>query len=166
MGQVKRNPTQRIDSSERVPKKQGSTITGDVKTKCKDMHKVQRKETIFSVSRQNGISEQELYAANPELKDGMKRGQYLCIPYPNAGQISVTQGTSSLIPPTNNELFSANQERAQKYNTVKAALLLPFVQDKRMVEYYEGFLLAVDSLKRTGPPPTRYADHGKDNESS
>ena len=34
-------------------------------------------------------------------------------------------------------------------STIKAALLLPF-DDKRMVEYYEGFLMAVDSLKRTG----------------
>ena len=46
------------------------------------MHKVKRKETVFSVSREYGISEQELIAANPELKKGMKKGQYLCIPYP------------------------------------------------------------------------------------
>ena len=166
IGQVVRIPAPSIDDIETAAQQQGSTIPGAVKSRCKDMHKVQRKETIFSVSRQYGISEQELYAANPELKDGMKRGQYLCIPYPNAGQISVSQGTSSLIPPTNNELFSANQERVQKYNTVKAALLLPFVQDKRMVEYYEGFLLAVDSLKRTGLSFDIYAYNVTDNESS
>ena len=38
------------------------------------MHKVKRKETVFSVSREYGISEQELIAANPELKKGMKKG--------------------------------------------------------------------------------------------
>ena len=48
------------------------------------MHKVKRKETIFSVSREYGISEQELIDANPELKKGMKKGQFLCIPYPAA----------------------------------------------------------------------------------
>ena len=50
-----------------------TTIQGPVVPKCKDMHKVKRKETIFSVSREYGISEQELIAANPELKKGMKR---------------------------------------------------------------------------------------------
>ncbi|MDR2859229.1 MAG: hypothetical protein LBV64_02395 [Mediterranea sp.] len=37
--------------------------------------------------------------------------------------------------------------------TVKAAIILPFSEAEsrsRMVEYYEGFLMAVDSLKRTG----------------
>ena len=56
-----------------------TTIQGPVVPKCKDMHKVKRKETIFSVSREYGISEQELIAANPELKKGMKKGQFLCI---------------------------------------------------------------------------------------
>ena len=32
------------------------------------MHKVKRKETVFSISREYGISEAELIAANPELK--------------------------------------------------------------------------------------------------
>ena len=51
------------------------------------MHKVERKETIFSISRQYGISEEELIAANPELKKGkLKRGSFLFIPYPASKQ--------------------------------------------------------------------------------
>ena len=51
----------------------------------------------------------------------------------------------------------------QKLSTIKAALLLPFQEDKRMVEYYEGFLMAVDSLKRTGVSLDLYVyDSGKD----
>ena len=47
------------------------------------MHKVQRRETIFSISREYGITEEELIAANPELKKGkLKRGTFLFIPYP------------------------------------------------------------------------------------
>lgn len=42
-------------------------------------------------------------------------------------------------------------------------MLLPFQEDKRMVEYYEGFLMAVDSLKRTGVSLDLYVyDSGKD----
>ena len=129
------------------------------------MHKVKRKETVFSVSREYGISEQELIAANPELKKGMKKGQYLCIPYPSATTMQPTAPKEDpyAIPPSNNELFRKSKEAPQAISTIKAALLLPFQEDKRMVEYYEGFLMAVDSLKRTGTSIDLYVyDCGKD----
>ena len=136
-----------------------------VQSRCKDMHKVKRKETVFSVSREYGISEQELIAANPELKKGMKKGQYLCIPYPSATTMQPTAPKEDpyAIPPSNNELFRKSKEAPQAISTIKAALLLPFQEDKRMVEYYEGFLMAVDSLKRTGTSIDLYVyDCGKD----
>lgn len=140
-------------------------IQAPVQSRCKDMHKVKRKETVFSVSREYGISEQELIAANPELKKGMKKGQYLCIPYPSATTMQPTAPKEDpyAIPPSNNELFRKSKEAPQAISTIKAALLLPFQEDKRMVEYYEGFLMAVDSLKRTGTSIDLYVyDCGKD----
>jgi len=142
-----------------------TAIQGPVQSRCKDMHKVKRKETVFSVSREYGISEQELIAANPELKKGMKKGQYLCIPYPSATTMQPTTPKEDpyAIPPSNNELFRKSKEAPQAISTIKAALLLPFQEDKRMVEYYEGFLMAVDSLKRTGTSIDLYVyDCGKD----
>lgn len=141
-----------------------SNIQGPVVPRCKEMHKVKRKETIFSVSREYGISEEELIAANPELKKGMKKGQLLCIPYPVA---TTTQPTLKedpyAIPPSNSELFRESKETPKKMSTIKAALILPFQEDKRMVEYYEGFLMAVDSLKRTGTSLDLYVyDSGKE----
>jgi LysM repeat protein len=118
-----------------------------VTPRCKDMHKVKRKETIFSVSQKYGISEQELIAANPELREGMKRGQLLCIPFPAPKKQLQPE---ALVAPTDSELFSKSQEATKMYSPLRVALLLPFTDDKRMVEYYEGFLMAVDSLKRTG----------------
>ena len=44
-------------------------IQGPVQSRCKDMHKVKRKETVFSVSREYGISEQELIAANHTVEE-------------------------------------------------------------------------------------------------
>jgi LysM repeat protein/lambda repressor-like predicted transcriptional regulator len=141
-----------------------SNIQGPVVPRCKDMHKVKRKETIFSVSREYGISEQELIAANPELKKGMKKGQFLCIPYPAATTVQPTQKEDPYaIPPSNSELFHKSKEAPKKMSTIKAALILPFQEDKRMVEYYEGFLMAVDSLKRTGTSLDLYVyDSGKE----
>ena len=142
-----------------------SSVQAPVQSRCRDMHKVKRKETVFSVSREYGISEQELIAANPELKKGMKKGQYLCIPYPSATTMQPTAPKEDpyAIPPSNNELFRKSKEAPQAISTIKAALLLPFQEDKRMVEYYEGFLMAVDSLKRTGTSIDLYVyDCGKD----
>lgn len=133
-----------------------------VKPKCKEIHKVKRKETIFSVSREYGISEQELIEANPELKEGMKKGQLLCIPYPKAIVNSSKKEEENINPPSNKELFEENKEIQKKISTVKVALILPFHEDKRMIEYYEGFLMAIDSLKRIGTSIDVYAyDSGK-----
>ena len=147
----------------RTPAEQNA-IQGPVVSRCKDMHKVKRKETIFSVSREYGISEQELIAANPELKNGMKKGQFLCIPYPSATTVQPTHKDDPYaIPPSNSELFRKSKESPKEMSTIKAALVLPFQEDNRMVEYYEGFLMAVDSLKRTGTSLDLYVyDSGKE----
>ena len=134
-----------------------SEIPAAVQSRCRDMHKVKRKETIYSISKEYGITEAELIEANPELKgkNKIKKGSFLCIPYP-----TTTANTGSAKPqtiPTNNELFSENKKEAERISTIKAAVILPFLPDAasrsesaRMVEYYEGFLMAVDSLKRSG----------------
>lgn len=124
---------------------------------CREMHKVQRKETIFSISREYGISEKELIAANPELKKGkLKRGSFLCIPHkrkPTGFDNQKQQQQQERIP-SNEELFNKNKKGTQSLSTIRAALILPFQLDAPegaqplMLEYYEGFLLAVDSLKR------------------
>lgn len=118
------------------------------------MHKVKRKETVYSISREYGISEAELIAANPELKgeNKIKKGTFLCIPFPTA-QVETT--IQPQVAPSNSELFSENQKMTERFSTIKAAIILPFLDvpkndAARMVEYYEGFLMAVDSLKRSG----------------
>lgn len=82
-----------------TPPVEQSNIQGPVVPRCKDMHKVKRKETIFSVSREYGISEQELIAANPELKKGMKKD-------------------SSFVSPTRQQLpYSLLKRRSLCYST-------------------------------------------------
>lgn len=134
----------------------GNDIPGPVESRCRDMHKVKRKETVFSISRQYGISEAELIAANPELKgeSKIKKGTFLCIPYPKAQTDQSTP--SQATPPTDSELFCENKKETERFSTIKAAVVLPFLdgvsksESARMVEYYEGLLMAIDSLKRTG----------------
>jgi lambda repressor-like predicted transcriptional regulator len=94
----------------------------------------------------------------------MKKGQLLCIPYPSATPVQPTPKEDLYaVPPSNSELFRKSKETPKNISTIKAALLLPFQEDKRMVEYYEGFLMAVDSLKRTGTSLDLYVyDCGKE----
>ena len=144
-----------------------------LKPKCRDMHKVERRETVYSISRKYGITEDELIAANPEIKGKkLKRGKFLCIPYKKeavaeAPKTPAQQEDSTL---TDAQLFDKNKKESKKISTVKAAVVLPFNTDRtgtkdeqvRMVEYYEGFLMAVDSLKRKGVSIDLYTyDSGK-----
>lgn len=139
-----------------VQPQQPSGIQGPVQSRCKEMHKVARKETVFSIARMYGITEQELLDANPEIKDAkkLKKGKLLCIPYPKSQE---AEKQKEVKEPTNSELFEQNRKADHNISMIKAALILPFIaegkgntESERMVEYYQGFLMAVDSLKRTG----------------
>lgn len=127
----------------------------------KTMHKVEKKETIFSISRQYGITQEELIAANPELRTNkLKKGSFLFIPYAKSDALAApTEPAAPSVAPTNEELFSQSRPAASPWGKrLKAALLLPFTgtngsadeEQVRMLEFYEGFLLAADSLKRQG----------------
>lgn len=144
-----------------APQVQTPAQSEPLKPKCRDMHKVERKETVYSISRMYGITEEELIAANPEIKGNkLKKGKFLCIPYAQknevgAPQVPTQQEDATL---TDAELFDKNKKESKKIATIKAAIVLPFNTDGtgtkeeqvRMVEYYEGFLMAVDSLKKKG----------------
>jgi len=144
-------PTQPVATQPEAP---AQKVEKQPASPCREMHKVKRKETIFSISRQYGISEKELIDANPELKKGkLKRGKYLCIPHK---KVVEKKPQLELQIPSNEELIAKSQPVTKKLESIDAALVLPFQldvaggQQALMVEYYEGFLLAVDSLKREG----------------
>ena len=100
------------------------------KNEWRDMHKVARKETIFSISQQYGITQEELIAANPELKNGkLKKGSFLFIPYPKSQETGKT-APSSQAAPSNEELFKENSISKKQINTIKVALMLPFTSTR------------------------------------
>lgn len=67
-----------------------SNVMELMKPKCRDLHRVLRKESVYSISRLYGIQEHELIKANPEIKDRkLKRGKLLCIP--NAVEYKITR---------------------------------------------------------------------------
>ena len=120
------------------------------------MHRVEKKETIYSISRMYGITQEELIEANPELKTSkLKRGSLIFIPYSKSEEKVAKKPENE---PTNEQLFDENRKQLKRIKTVKTALVLPFTKqngsrgdnEERSLEFYEGFLLAADSLKNQG----------------
>ena len=121
----------------------------------KELHKVKRKETIFGIARENGLTIEELIKANPEMNTPgfeLKKGDYIKIPYP-AGQkpkAAVSAAPQAPQMPTK----PAAQEKDMRQREIRIGVMLPLHNDngdgKRMVEYYRGVLMACDSLKANG----------------
>lgn len=126
-------------------------------------HKVKKGETIEDICRLYGITEEELLAANPQIKNKkIKKKMVLNIPVPKS-KTANDKGTER--EPTNHEIFikveeykdSINNRRHTGDGRIKVAVILPFLLDSyapseqgRMVEYYQGFLMAVNELKNAG----------------
>ena len=120
----------------------------------KEMHKVKRKETIFGIARENGLTVQELINANPEMNTPgyeLKKGDFIKIPFPstdpNATSASSTQEISM---PTKPQVVETDMRQRE----IRVGIMLPLHNingdGKRMVEYYRGILMACDSLRANG----------------
>ena len=118
-------------------------IIAQTKSNIREMHKVKKKETLFGIARDNGLTVQELIDANPEMNTPgyeLKKGDFIVIPYPK----SKVEPAAKVVP----------GKLVDKKTSIRLGVMLPLHNDngdgRRMVEYYRGVLMAVDSLKHTG----------------
>ena len=122
----------------------------------KELHQVKRKETIFGIARENGITIDELIKANPEMSTPgyeLKKGDFIKIPYPKDAAPTAAQSsaaTQQIAMPAN----TVAKEKDMRQREIRLGIMLPLHNDngdgKRMVEYYRGVLMACDSLKSQG----------------
>jgi LysM repeat protein len=131
-------------------------------TKWRESHKVKKKETLYSISREYGVTIDELSEANPQMKSSgyqLKKGDVLNIPLPKKlvskeGQLKVT-GT-----PEQKESSAKKNDDVRK-RAIRIGVMLPLHDvngdGRRMVEYYRGILMACDSLKKLGISSDIYA---------
>ena len=146
-----------IGKNIRIPPTRLETLpTTEKKTVQKEMeYTIQKKETMYRICRKFDISSAELLRLNPELKNGVKAGMVIKIPV--AGEEVITQNMRQPEEREVNALLSTPKD-IKKVNRIQVALLLPFMTNEttqssatsRFVEYYEGLLLAVDSLRNMG----------------
>jgi LysM repeat protein len=134
--------------TEPEPKKT-QTVTRDIE------YKVERRETLYRISRKFNVSSDELLARNPELKNGVKAGMMLRIPVKE--EITVSQQAAASQEKDANDLLSA-PVKAERPDTINLVLLSSFMTEEtlptsntaHLIEYYEGLLLAIDSLRNKG----------------
>lgn len=146
-----------IGKNIRIPPTRLETLpTTEKKTVQKEMeYTIQKKETMYRICRKFDISSVELLRLNPELKNGVKAGMVIKIPV--ASEEVITQNIRQPEEREVNALLSTPKD-IKKVNRIQVALLLPFMTNEttqssatsRFVEYYEGLLLAVDSLRNMG----------------
>ena len=120
--------------------------------KWRDMYQVKKKDTIFGIAKNYGLTVDELINANPEMKVAgyeLKKGDYIFIPYPaNTDPKAAT--TKAAATPQSQTVAKTTQSQTAK--TIKVGVVLPLHDvdgdGKRMTEYYRGFLMGCDSLKQ------------------
>ena len=122
---------------------------------------VKPKETLFSLTKQLGITSDSLINLNPALADGLKAGMVLKIP--NMEPVDVE--------PYMEDAVVNLEDRIRNYDTHTLAVMLPFqldrieitdtisnVQDQILrdgvmrlsLDFYSGVLMAIDSAKTLG----------------
>jgi len=121
-------------------------------------HTIQPQETLYSVAQIYHMKGENIIAANPGLSvKTFTIGKIIRIPI-NMVTTPIQGGNEAVNSSRTNALLSQDYPSSD-VNIVKVALLLPFgtkdadaqksVQN-RMVEYYEGFLLSFEDLKKEG----------------
>jgi hypothetical protein len=123
----------------------------------RDMHKVKRKETIFGIARDYGLTVQELIDANPEMKAPgyeLKKGTFIKIPFPSNSLMSPSTATSNSPQEMTMPAKPKVVETDMRQREIRVGVMLPLHNQngdgKRMVEYYRGVLMACDSLRANG----------------
>ncbi|MDT8309100.1 MAG: LysM peptidoglycan-binding domain-containing protein, partial [Bacteroidales bacterium] len=123
------------------------------------LHQIKEKETLWSLARRYKVTVDEILSLNPELKDGLKEGYYIYVPVPKVKEAEAVASPGK------------GCEFSRYRNKYKIALMLPLYLDQvdriwispddnlsskpffksfSFVEFYEGVLIAIDSLKKTG----------------
>ncbi len=131
--------------------KDAITIPPQMETKIASIHIVNKDESLYKIATKYGVTPEDITAINPTLKEKkLKKGMKLYIPF--ATQKKQEEVKQDTIIKTEQPTIKEEKEKS-----IKAAVILPFMLDKyapteqeRMVEFYQGFLLAVETLKNEG----------------
>ena len=116
-------------------------------------HRVRRGETLYSISQQYGVSVDEIMRENPGVSSSdLSTNSELIIPVKRFDRELARQDAAN---ESRANVLLTGRKPSERLNVLQVALLMPFLekndgQNLRILEYYEGFLLAVEKLKKQG----------------
>lgn len=131
----------KVDTTTRKP-------AGIAGSNCREIYKTGKNETLETIADKYKVSINELITANPELKNKvdkkLSKGTFLCIPF----SLPQTQNNENI---QNKVQQSTKESVLKKKNDFNIVLLMPFFTDQnKSVEFYRGFLYAINELKKHG----------------
>jgi len=142
----------------------------EVKLKA-NQYLVKKEDTFYALTQQFKCSQEELVSLNPQLKDGLKLGQVIEIPeVKKIDEQAIYKPVEESQISIDHKIGHICGNKPSSHPNLKIALMLPFEMDinaflseqskssnekpryneKPFFEFYQGFLLAVKSLKQEG----------------
>lgn len=123
-------------------------------------HLVEMGETIYSLSRRMGVTEEDILNSN-DLSDGLRAGAIIKIPVKNKVYPGMKQVTTLPVIPEPAESYVPDLNAEFKpryiYGGINIALLLPLTghnvsegNRSNFIEFYQGCLIAMEDLKNEG----------------
>lgn len=123
----------------------------------RDLHKVKKRETIFGIAKDYGITIEQLIDANPEMKtEGyeLKKGDWIFVPYSKKGDKKSSDKPVPTQTTANKPVLAQPVATTKASQAINLGVMLPLHDingdGRRMVEYYRGLLMAVEDLKKKG----------------
>jgi len=130
----------------------------NAKGNIKTTYQIKKKDTLYRIALEHNLTIQEIIDANPGLTEEgkLKKGEWISIPYSRAEKQA--------------EANRVEAERAAKATAKKShkshlniAVILPLKENTerggKMVEFYQGMLMAADSIRKQGISVDYYTYH-------
>jgi ABC-type branched-subunit amino acid transport system substrate-binding protein len=139
------------------------------------IHQVKKGQTLYMISKAYEVEVNEIIQENPEVKEGLKAGQKLRIPFPASTetlkkQAKIVNTENQKIKSEDEELPPCGKDKSSMKKNYNIALMIPLylsdvtqmevtpdqggtLQENRPLQfigYYEGFRMALDSLEKNG----------------
>jgi len=168
---VNAQPAPVAQSNAAVPSQQSSTTTSaqgvlpqnPMTAAYKELYRIEKKDNLYKVAAQFNLTVEELVEANPPLTvdSKLKKGEFLYIPYSRAEK----QAEADRIAAEQEAARKLAEEQAKRktINHLHVGVLLPLKEGgdrgNKMIEFYQGLLMAADSVKGKGVVIDLHAIH-------
>jgi LysM repeat protein len=131
-------------------KKEGPEVIEEVVDSNAIMHEVVKDDTVYNLTKKYEITEDELYAMNPTLKDGLKLGMHIKI---GEKSIEVESELNLFRDSITNKLLNVVLMLPYKLNSIDVDNEA-FIWNNKLLnitsDFHAGALIAIDSLRQQG----------------